>query len=93
MVGADLEGFIATHDETDLVGLLVFEETDVTGTALLPFLGVFVESEELGAHLEGGFFVFFVRLDFDLVFELNDGLEMRVVLGFLGGGCAGLLGL
>lgn len=72
----------------------MLEKTHVSGTALLPLLGVLVESEELGTHLESDLLIFFVGLDFDLVFELDNGFKVRVVLGLLGGGsCTGLLGL
>lgn len=49
VVGADLEGLVAAHDEADLLGLLVLEQSDVTGAALLPLGRVGNESEQLGA--------------------------------------------
>ena len=52
MVGADLEGLVAAHDEADLLRLLVLEQSDVTGAALLPLGRVGNESEQLGAPVE-----------------------------------------
>lgn len=49
VVGADLESLIPAHDETDLAGVLGGEETNVTGTTLLPLGVLLVETEELGA--------------------------------------------
>ena len=49
MVGADLESLVATHDQADLLRLLVLEEADVTSAALLPLGRVGDEAEELGA--------------------------------------------
>jgi hypothetical protein len=48
MVGADLEGFIASHDEPDFVRLLVGEQADVTRTTLFPFFRRCFESEQFG---------------------------------------------
>lgn len=49
MVGADLQSLIPAHDETGLAGLLVLEDADVAGTALLPLRVGLDETEELGA--------------------------------------------
>ena len=49
MVGADLESLVATHQETDLLGLLVLHQADISGTALLPLVGLLDEAEKLGA--------------------------------------------
>lgn len=49
VVGADLQGLITTHEKTDLLGVLVLHEADVTGTALLPLVGLLDETEKLGA--------------------------------------------
>jgi len=51
VVGADLQGLVTTHQETDLLGLLVLHETDITGTTLLPLVGLLDETEELGAPI------------------------------------------
>ena len=47
VIRADLEGLIASHHETDFLGLLVLQQTDVARTALLPFRGLSREPEEL----------------------------------------------
>lgn len=47
MVGTDLQSLIPTHDKSDLASLLVFKQSDVTSTTLLPLSGVLVESEKL----------------------------------------------
>lgn len=47
MVSADLEGLVTAHDQANLAGGLVLEQTDITGATLLPFLGVLVEAEKL----------------------------------------------
>lgn len=52
VVGADLEGLVAAHDQAGLQVLLVLQQTDITSTTLLPLLALGVELEELGAHLE-----------------------------------------
>jgi hypothetical protein len=49
VVGADLERLVAPHDETDLLGLLVLQETNITGTTLLPLGRLGDEAEQLGA--------------------------------------------
>lgn len=51
VVGADLEGLVATHQETDLLGLLVLHQADITGTALLPLVGLLDEAEKLSAPI------------------------------------------
>ena len=45
VVGADLEGLVAAHDEANLLGLLVSEETDVASTAFLPLGRAALEPE------------------------------------------------
>lgn len=47
MVGADLQSLIPTHNKSDFATLLVLEQSDVTGTTLLPLSSVLVESEKL----------------------------------------------
>lgn len=51
VVGADLVGLVATHQETDLLGLLVLHQADISGTALLPLVGLLDEAEKLGAPI------------------------------------------
>jgi len=52
VVGADLQGLVATHQQADLLGLLVLHEADITGTTLLPLVGLLDETEELGAPVD-----------------------------------------
>jgi len=52
VVGADLEGLVAAHDETGLAVLEVLEQTDIASAALLPFASLAHKLEELGTHLE-----------------------------------------
>jgi hypothetical protein len=49
VVGAHLEGLIPPHDESDFLRLLVSEQADVAGTALLPLELVLGEPEQLSA--------------------------------------------
>ena len=49
MVGADFEGLIAPHHETNLLGFFVLEETNVSGSSFLPLVTVSREPEQLGA--------------------------------------------
>lgn len=78
VVGADLEGLITTHDQAGLLVLLVLQETHVTGTTLLPLLGLAVELEQLGAHLEGLLLKLLVVLGLDLLGQVDDGLEVDI---------------
>lgn len=52
VVGAHLQRLVTTHDQTDLGRLLVLQQTDVTGSAFLPFQFVLGEAEQLGAPIE-----------------------------------------
>lgn len=81
MVGADLEGLVAAHDQSGLEVLLVLQKTDITGTTLLPLATGFNvhELEELGAHLEELFLRFFVGLGLDLLGQLHNRLEVDVL--------------
>lgn len=47
VVGADLECLVTSHQDTDLAGLLVLEQSDVACSTLFPLLGLPLESEEL----------------------------------------------
>ncbi len=47
VVGADFESLIASHHETDFLGLLVLQQTDVARTTLLPLRSLSREPEEL----------------------------------------------
>lgn len=79
MVGADLKGLITAHDQAGLLVFLVLEQTHVTGTTLLPFIGIAVESEQLGAHLEGLLLKLLVGLNLNLLGQLNNGLEVDIL--------------
>lgn len=82
MVSTDLQGLVTTHDETDLLRLLVLQQTNITCTTLLPFLRFLVKAEELGPDLELDILVLFVGLDFNLVFKLDHRVELWVMLSF-----------
>jgi len=79
VVSADLEGLVATHDQTGLAVLLVLEQTNVTSTALLPLAAVLDELEKLCAHLEELLLALLVGLGLDLLGQLDDGLEVNVL--------------
>lgn len=78
MVGADLQGLVTAHDKTGLLVLLVLQQTDVTGTTLLPLLGFAVELEELGAHLEGLLLELLIGLDLNLLGQADHGFEVDI---------------
>lgn len=78
VVGADLEGLVSAHDQASLAILLVLEQSNVAGTTLLPLLAVTVESEQLGAHLEGLLLEFLVGLDLDSLGKADDGLKVNI---------------
>lgn len=79
VVSADLEGLVAAHDETGLAILLMLEESDISGTALLPLVGLADELEELGAHLEGLLLNLLAGLDLDLLGKVDDWLEVGIL--------------
>lgn len=79
MVGADLEGLIAAHNEASLAVLLVLQESNISGTALLPLVGLADELEELGAHLEGLLLNLLSGLDIDLLGKADDWLEVNIL--------------
>lgn len=79
MVGADLEGLVASHDQSGLAVLLVLEQTDVTSTTLLPLAALLDELEKLGAHLESLLLSLLVGLGINLLGQLDDGLEVNVL--------------
>ena len=51
VVRANLEGLVASHHETNLLGLLVLEETNVASSSFLPLGRATVETEELGTPM------------------------------------------
>lgn len=71
MVGADLQGLVPAHDQTGLQVLLVLQQTDITGTTLLPLLALGVELEKLGAHLEHLLLNLFAGLDLHHILQLR----------------------
>lgn len=77
MVSADLEGLVSAHHQPGLLVLLVLQQPHVASTTLLPFLGFTVESEQLGAHLEGLLLEFFIGLGVDLFSQADDRLEVN----------------
>lgn len=83
VVGADLEGLVAAHDQTGLLVLLVLQQTHIAGTTLLPLLAFAVKLEQLGAHLEGLLLELLVGLGLHLLGQANNGLEVNI--GGLGG--------
>jgi len=46
VISANLQGLISSHDQSDLVGSLVLQQSDIPSSAFLPFLVFFVESEK-----------------------------------------------
>lgn len=83
MVGADLEGLVAAHDQTSLAVLPVLQQADVTGSTLLPLLRLLLEDEQLGAHLEKLLLGLLVRLGLDLLGQADHRLEVDII-GFWG---------
>lgn len=81
MVGANLQSFISSHNQPCLAILLMLQESDISGSTLLPFIRVANKFEKLGAHLEGLLLELFVCLDFDFLREADYGLKMNI-LGF-----------
>ena len=79
MVRANLKGLISAHNQTCLAVLSVLEEPHITGTTLLPLVGVADELEELRAHLECLLLNLLAGLDFDFVGEMDNGLEVDVL--------------
>lgn len=79
MVGADLEGLVAAHDQAGLAVIAMLEQTHVAGTALLPLARVGNVPEELGAHLEDLLLRLLVGLGLDLLRQVDDGLEVNVL--------------
>lgn len=79
MVGTDLEGLVAAHDQPGLAVIAMLEQTHITGTALLPFACLGHVLEELGAHLENLLLHLLVGLGLNLLGQVNDGLEMDIL--------------
>jgi len=83
VVGANLQGLVSSHDQSRLAVLLVLQQPHITSSTLLPLVGLADELEQLRAHLEGLLLHLLVCLDFDLLGEADDGLEVNI-LGFWG---------
>ena len=49
MIGADFVGLFAPHHDTNLLRLFMLKQADVSGSSLLPFVGLRGEPEQLGA--------------------------------------------
>lgn len=79
VVGADLEGLVAAHDQAGLAVLLVLEQANVPGAALLPLLVLLLENEELSAHLEQLLLRLLVGLGLDLLGQADYRLEVDVL--------------
>jgi hypothetical protein len=79
MVGADLKSLVAAHNESCLAGFLVFEETNVTSTALLPLVRLLDELEELGAHLEELLLRLLVGLHLNLFGQADNRLKVDIL--------------
>jgi hypothetical protein len=82
VVCANLEGLVSAHNQSCLSVLLVLQESHITGTTLLPLVGLADELEELGAHLEGLLLNFLTGLNVNLLGEMNDWLEVDILGGW-----------
>lgn len=81
MVGADLEGLVSSHDQTDFAILLMFQQAKRASTTFFPFafsFGVLGEFEHLAPHVENLFLGFFVGHSLDLLGELVHRLEVDI---------------
>ena len=52
VVRANLEGLVASHHETNLLGFLVLEETNVSSSSFLPLGRATIETEEFGTPID-----------------------------------------
>jgi len=78
VVGADLQSLISSHDQSRLAVLLVLQESNITGPALLPLIGLLVELEELCAHLENLLLELLVSLNLNFLGETDDWFEVDI---------------
>jgi hypothetical protein len=78
MIRADLKCLISSHNQSCLAILLMLEESDITGTALLPLIAVSNKLEELRPHLESLLLELLVGLDLDFLGEADNRLEVNV---------------
>jgi hypothetical protein len=79
VIGADLQGLVSSHNQSRLAILLVLQESNITGSTLLPLVGILDELEELCAHLESLLLELLIGLDLDFLGETDDWLEMDVL--------------
>lgn len=79
VVGADFQGLVSSHDQAGLVVLFVLQQSDISGSTLLPLVGILDELEELRAHLEDLVLEFLIGLDLDLLGETDHGLEVDIL--------------
>ena len=77
VVSANLESLVSAHNQASFAVLLVLQQPHVASATFLPFLGLAVESEELGTHLEDLLLEFFVGLHIDLLRKVDDWLEVN----------------
>jgi hypothetical protein len=78
VVGANLQSFISSHDQSRLAILLVLQESNITSSALLPLVGLLVELEELCAHLENLLLKLLIGLDLNFLSETDNWLEVDI---------------
>jgi hypothetical protein len=78
VVGANLQSFISSHDQSRLTILLVLQESNITSSALLPLVGLLVELEELCAHLENLLLKLLIGLDLNFLSETDNWLEVDI---------------
>lgn len=78
MICANLECLVPSHDQSCLLVLLVFQETNITSATFFPFPRISVEFEQFCAHLECLFLGFFIGLGLDLLGQMDDRLKMNI---------------
>jgi len=77
VVGTNLVRLVSTHQQSNLARFLVSQQLDFASSPFLPFARRLIKSEQLGAHFKEHVFVFFKRLDFVQLLELNDGFKVN----------------
>lgn len=82
MIRANLERLVSPHHQPCLIVLLVPQQSHIARTPLLPILSFTIEFEELRPHLEGLLFALLVCGGFNLLGEVDNGLEMLVLALF-----------
>ncbi len=79
VVGADLQSLVSSHNQSCLSILLVLQESNITGTTLLPLVGLANKLEELCAHLECLLLELLVGLNLNFLGQANDWLEVNIL--------------